>query len=242
VKRPTEIAIPIDRGTVTAIVYAADGAAEAALVLAHGAGAGQRSTFMTTFAGAIAERGLDAVTFDFPYTEQGRRMPDRRPALEACYRAAIAAVVREVPGAARGLFIGGKSMGGRIATHVAAADGDQRIDGIVLLGYPLHPPGRPGERRDSHLPAVGRPMLFVQGSRDTFGTPAELEPVVGALTPAATLHVVDGGDHSFKVAGADARRQTAILGGIQQAIVEWIRGVIGGGPRPPAQGDPAPRV
>jgi predicted alpha/beta-hydrolase family hydrolase len=94
----------------------------------------------------------------------------------------------------------------------------------VLLGYPLHPPGRPDQRRDAHLPEVRCPMLFVQGSRDTFGTPAELEPILVASPPGAALHVVPGGDHSFKIRG-DARAQAAVYADVQRAIARWIAGV-----------------
>jgi len=138
--------VPLESGgTVTALVYeAAAGRAGAALVLAHGAGAGQHSPFMTGFAKALASLGVDAITFNFPYTEQRRRLPDRRAALEACYRSVVHAVGRNVQSAGRFLFLGGKSMGGRIATEIAAADKHLPVSGLVLLGYPLHPPaGRP---------------------------------------------------------------------------------------------------
>ena len=210
---------------VTALVYgAAEPRLDTALILAHGAGAGQQSTFMTSFATAFAELGVDAITFNFLYTERRRRIPDRRPALEACYAAVIQAVRSELRSTAP-LFIGGKSMGGRIATHVAAAGLAEAPRGIVLLGYPLHPPGRPNERRDAHLPDVGCPMLFVQGSRDTFGTPAELKPVFASLRAPATLHAVDGGDHSFKVSNA-GRRQEQVFLDMQRAVVKWMRGVV----------------
>jgi predicted alpha/beta-hydrolase family hydrolase len=216
--------VPLEApAAVTALIYRTEGPREpVTLVLAHGAGAGQRSAFITAFATRLSELGLDVVTFNFPYTEQRRRLPDRRPVLEACYRAVIDVARRELQSAGRFLFIGGKSMGGRIATHVAAADRDLAISGIVLLGYPLHPPGRPNERRDAHLPAVGRPMLVVQGSRDAFGTPAELEPVLSALAPPATLHVVPGGDHSFKLQRAAEPVQAAAYDDVQRTIVEWI--------------------
>jgi predicted alpha/beta-hydrolase family hydrolase len=123
------------------------------------------------------------------------------------------------------LFIGGKSMGGRIATQLAAADRALPIAGLVLLGYPLHPPGRPDKMRDKHLPDVGRPMLFVQGSKDTFGTPMELTPVLRRITPPPAMHVVEGGDHSFKLSTKDAARQAAVYGDIQRTMVEWIRTV-----------------
>src|SRR5262249_21487579 len=147
---------------------------------------------------------LDVVTFNFLYTERRRGAPDRRPMLDACYREVIIATRRRIADTTP-LFIGGKSMGGRIATHVAADDPGLAVSGIVLLGYPLHPPGKPTERRDAHLASVGRPMLFVQGSRDAFGTPDELSPILEKLKPKPALHVVEGGDHSFKATKVAAR-------------------------------------
>jgi uncharacterized protein len=222
--RHSELPVRVNRDAqVTALIYrAAEPRRETALILAHGAGAGQQSTFMTSFATAFAELGVDAVTFNFLYTEQRRRIPDRRPALEACYAAVIQAVKSEL-GSTMPLFIGGKSMGGRIATHVAAAGLAEAPRGIVLLGYPLHPPGRPNERRDAHLPDVRCPMLFVQGSRDTFGTPTELEPVFASLRAPATLHVVDGGDHSFKVSKGGPHQAQVFLD-VQRAVVKWMLG------------------
>ena len=224
-KKPSELAVQLGTGAATtALVYAAAaGDAGAALILGHGAGAGQRSAFMVDFAHAIAAIGVDVVTFNFLYTEQGRRIPDRAPALEACYRAVIEAVQAEIATARRALFIGGKSMGGRIATQVAAADPDRPIAGLVLLGYPLHPPGKPLERRDKHLPSIGRPMLFVQGTRDGFGTPAELAPILAALHPPPAVHVVEGGDHSFKLSRKDPAAQAAVYADVQRAIVDFAR-------------------
>jgi predicted alpha/beta-hydrolase family hydrolase len=224
--RRTELTVRIARDAqVTALVYsAAEPRLGAKLILGHGAGADQNSAFMTSFATALAELGVDAVTFNFLYTEQRRRIPDRRPSLEACYAAVVEAVRGEHGGR---LFIGGKSMGGRIATHIAADGRAGSPSGIVLLGYPLHPPGRPDERRDAHLPDIRCPMLFVQGSRDVFGTPAELEPVLATLDGRASLHVVEGGDHSLKVSSA-ARRQAEVSLDVQRAIVKWIRTVIAG--------------
>ena len=220
---PSELTVPLETGAATtALVYAGRDPA-AALILAHGAGAGQRSTFMVAFATALASLGVDAVTFNFPYTEQRRRIPDRAPVLEACYRDVIAAVRGEIDSARRLLCIGGKSMGGRIATQVAAADASLPAAGLVLLGYPLHPPGRPLERRDKHLPAIRRPMLFVQGTRDAFGTPDELAPILQSLDPEPTLHAVAQGDHSFKLSRKDPAAQAAIESAIQRAIAAWIR-------------------
>ena len=166
--------------------------------------------------------GLDVVTFNFLYIEQGRKIPDRAPALEACYRAVIEAAGAELDSARRALFIGGKSMGGRIASQVAAADPQLPLAGLVLLGYPLHPPGRPTERRDKHLPAIGRPMLFVQGTRDAFGTPDELAPILGALRPAPAVHTIVKGDHSFKLSRKEPAAQAAIYADAQRAIAAFI--------------------
>jgi predicted alpha/beta-hydrolase family hydrolase len=199
--------------------------ARAALILAHGAGAGEQHPFMTGFGKALSARGLDVMTFNFLYMEKRRKVPDRMPQLVETYRAAIERARTDLASARARLFIGGKSMGGRAATHVAAEDASLSLGGIVLLGYPLHPPGRPDQLRDAHLPNVKRPMLFVQGTRDTFGTPDELRPVLKKLSPAATLHVVEGGDHSFKVGGKDAKKQAAVYDTVQAAIVEWINSV-----------------
>lgn len=225
---PTEIQLEVDRGRSTSgVLYRSPSASAArtALILAHGAGAGQRHPFLVAFATGLSQRGLDVLTFNFLYMQQRRKVPDRMPDLVACYQAAIAAARHHLSSARERLFIGGKSMGGRAATHVVSsfASGAPGVAGLVLLGYPLHPPGRPDQLRDAHLPDVKLPMLFVQGSRDVFGTPEELAPILEKLSPRPMLHLVEGGDHSFKVAGKDAAmRQTALYGRIQDSIVEWI--------------------
>jgi predicted alpha/beta-hydrolase family hydrolase len=223
---PRAIPVEVTAGqSTTALLYAADAGTRrpATLMLAHGAGAPQQHPFMVSFARALSERGLDVMTFNFLYTEQRRKVPDRMPQLVACYRAAIDAARAQIDSARERLFIGGKSMGGRAATHVAADDATLDLAGIVLLGYPLHPPGRLDKSRDAHLPDVRRPMLFVQGTRDTFGTPSELKPILASLSPMPTLHHVDGGDHSFKIAGRDAKtRQPAVYAEIQGTIADWI--------------------
>jgi predicted alpha/beta-hydrolase family hydrolase len=221
---PNSLTIPLETGaTTTALVYpAVTGAAGAALILGHGAGAGQRSAFMVDVAHALAALGLDIVTFNFPYIEQGRKIPDRAPALEACYRSVIDAVGEQLASARAALFIGGKSMGGRIATQVAAADPALPLAGLVLLGYPLHPPGKPDQRRDKHLPAIRRPMLFVQGTRDAFGTPDELAPIIRELQPTPRLHAIANGDHSFKLSRKDPAAQAKVFEEVQRAVVSFV--------------------
>jgi predicted alpha/beta-hydrolase family hydrolase len=192
------------------------------LILGHGAGAGQGSSFMMSFASALAARGIDTVTFNFLYMEQGRRLPDPKDKLEACYRAVIAAVAQRQRGR---LAIGGKSMGGRIATQVAAA-GAPEVAGLVLLGYPLHPPGKKDQLRAKHLTQIKAPMLFVQGSRDVFGTPPELQPIIKKLPAPAELFEVAGGDHSFKVLKRDGGNQAETYQAVQDRIDQWLRATL----------------
>ena len=224
--------------TVTAIAYPAAPRQRlgACLVLAHGAGANQTSGFMVQFAGALAARGVDALTFNFLYTENKRRLPDPPARLEACYRAVVRAFHEGAFGKSLGrdkLVIGGKSMGGRIASQIAAAH-VEGIAGLVFLGYPLHPPGQPEKRRDKHLPAIAVPMLFVQGARDAFGTPEELRPVLKRLQAPAELCVVEDGDHSFKVPKRSGRSQDEVYDFVLGEIGRWLQAnLLGGRPSAP---------
>ena len=215
----TDISVPLQGGaTTTATHYEAATPGDAWLVLAHGAGAGQRHPFMVTIAKALAGRGIDVVTFNFPYMEQKRRAPDRAPVLEECFRAVVAAVGQRPSFRNRRLYIGGKSMGGRMATHLAA-QGMDAVHGVIALGYPLHPPGKPEQMRSAHLPAITAPVLIVQGERDAFGTPAELAPVIKSMRADVTLHVVEGGDHSLSVKG---RSGAGGLDPVVTLIAEWV--------------------
>ncbi len=183
-------------------LYSADRARArgALLVLAHGAGAGQSHPFIVRYATGLAERGLDVVTFDFPYIQAGRRAPDRAPVLEEAFRRVITAAGARSELTGRRLFIGGKSMGGRMATHVAAAPDfwpaeSPPLGGVVVFGYPLNPPGGPSKRspdRVSHLARITVPLLIVQGTRDTFGGPG----VIADAMPHANIQAVTGADHS----------------------------------------------
>ena len=205
--------------------YPADRAREqhACLVLAHGAGAGQRHPFMVTIAQGLAERGIDVVTFDFPYMAQKRRVPDKAPVLEASFRETVAEARQRV-GPDRRLFTGGKSLGGRMATHLAA-EGLADLQGVVLLGYPLHPPGKPEQPRVAHLPRITVPVLIVQGDRDAFGTPDEVRPAFAGLGTRATLHVVEGGDHSLRVPRSAGVSQQDVYNGVLDAIAVWVQSV-----------------
>ena len=208
--------------TATAYPAAREYSAGVTLILGHGAGAGQTSDFIVSFAGGLAARGIDVVTFDFLYREQGRRIPDPNDKLEACYSAVIEAVRQRMEPDRDALTIGGKSMGGRIASQVAAG-GIGDLAGLVFLGYPLHPPGRPDRLRAKHLSNVKAPMLFVQGSRDAFGTPDELRAIVASIQTPADVYIVESGDHSFKVRKGAGIGQDDIYRAIQDHIAAWLR-------------------
>ena len=221
---PESVRVAVAGGAVTTLVYRAPHPSQpaATVVLAHGAGAPQTSAFMVAFAQGLARRGCHAVTFNFPYTEQGRRLPDRAPILESCFRDVVTAIRSRADLASGPLVIGGKSMGGRMATHLAA-QGLADLAGLVVLGYPLHPPGKPRQLRAEHLARIRQPLMIVQGSRDAFGTPEELQPILAPLGPAATIHVVDGGDHSFKVPKRGPIRPDDVLDRVQDEVARWIR-------------------
>ena len=215
-----------ERDSVTALVYLAPKKIRRGitLILGHGAGANQLSGFMRLFAKGLAERGVDVVTFNFVYMEQGRHVPDPKPKLEACYVAVIDAAGKHKKLKGNRIAVGGKSMGGRIGSQVAATkESAARIAGLVLLGYPLHPPGRPDKLRDAHLPEIKAPMLFVQGSRDTFGTPEELRAVFKKHHLSPTLHVVEGGDHSLKVPKSLGLPQDQVYASVMDTIADWLQ-------------------
>jgi uncharacterized protein len=213
-----------DAESVTAFLYPAakQKRAGVTIILAHGAGANQLSGFMRLFAEGLVERGIDVVTFNFLYMERGRKIPDPAPRLELCYRAVIDATFKHKKMKGNRLVIGGKSMGGRIASQVAAQNGEN-IDGLIFLGYPLHPPGRPEKLRAEHLPKIKAPMLFVQGARDAFGTKDEIAATIKKLKLPAKLYAVEGGDHSLKVPKAAGVPQEKVYEAVMDEIVEWVR-------------------
>ncbi len=213
-----------DRDNVTALLYlAAKGKrARVTVVLGHGAGANQLSGFMVMIAKGLAARGFDVMTFNFVYKERGHSIPDPKARLESSYQAVIDAARTNRKLKKNRLVIGGKSMGGRIASQVAAVAPDG-IGGLVFLGYPLHPPGRPDKLRDAHLTDIHAPMLFVQGGRDTFGTAEEIRAVIKRLRLPAKIFVIEGGDHSFKVPKSLGVPQQNVHEAIMDEASQWIR-------------------
>jgi predicted alpha/beta-hydrolase family hydrolase len=187
---------------------------ETVIILAHGAGQGMSSPFMTFFHAELEARGLKCVLFNFDYMEQKRKMPDPQPKLQAKYRSVVTEVMDKYH--PKRLFIGGKSMGGRVASYIASGLPD--LNGLIFLGYPLHPPGKPDQLRDSHLYELTLPMLFISGTKDTFATKDLLEKVVKKIGSNATLSWVQGGDHSLKRMRNDRDSlQTAVT-----TIEEWL--------------------
>ena len=222
-----------ERDAVTALLYAPPkkGRKGVTLILGHGAGANQLHPFMQLFAKGLASRGLDVLTFNFAYMEQGRKAPDPKAKLEACYGAVIEAAQEHSKLKGNRIVIGGKSMGGRIASQVAAAiqaETSQKsaVAGLVFLGYPLHPPGNPEKRRDAHLDQIKSPMLFVQGSRDAFGTREEIGDLIKQLKLPATLHAVEGGDHSLKAPKSAGLTQEQVYESAMDRIIDTIDGWI----------------
>lgn len=176
---------------------------------------------MEATAAALAARGVATLRYQFPYMEEGRRAPDRRPRLVSAVRAAVAAAAEMEP--ALPLFAGGKSMGGRM-TSTAAAEGPlPGLRGFVFFGFPLHASGKPGAERGAHLANVGLPMLFLQGSRDRLADLDLLRPVLEGLTPSPTLHVIDDADHGFHVPKRSGRTDEDVIEELADTAALWMR-------------------
>ncbi len=226
--------------SVSAVLYPANKKTRVGItiILGHGAGSGQLTPFMRLFATGLTERGFDVLTFNFVYMEQRKKVPDRNDKLELCYRAVIDAAAKHKNLKGNRLVIGGKSMGGRIASQVAANFANHpkaednlegiaatwlrpTLSGLVFLGYPLHPPGRLDKLRDAHLPDIKAPMLFIQGSRDAFGTEEEISDLIKRLKLNATLHAIPGGDHSLKAPKSAGLTQEQVYETAMNELMSW---------------------
>jgi predicted alpha/beta-hydrolase family hydrolase len=218
--RPLKIAVE-GSGEVSALAMLPPGA-RALYVLAHGAGAGMHHPFMGAIAAALAARGVGTLRYQFPYLEAGGRRPDSPRVAHAAVRAAVAEARRLAPRLP--LVAGGKSFGGRM-TSQAEAIAPLGVRGLAFLGFPLHPPGRPGTERADHLADVHVPMLFLQGTRDEFAGLDLLRPLVEKLGDRATLHLVEGGDHSFRVPAAAGRKPAEIMAELADTLAGWVGGL-----------------
>ncbi|PYO37326.1 MAG: alpha/beta hydrolase [Gemmatimonadetes bacterium] len=197
--------------------------ARAVLVLAHGAGAGMRHAFLERMSQALADRRIATFRYEFLYMEKRAGRPDPPAVAAARVREAVGEATRVAPGLP--LFAGGKSFGGRMTSTAAAEAPLPGVRGLVFLGFPLHPPGQPGIGRAEHLDRVTVPMLFLQGTRDTFAQLPLLEPVIARLKPRATLHLIDGGDHSFKVPKSSGRTPEDVMNDLADTIAGWTSDV-----------------
>jgi uncharacterized protein len=189
--------------------------ADRAVLLAHGAGSDRNGTALVAVADALAAAGIPSLRFDFPYREAGRRAPDRPPKLEAAARDAAAALAERSGVAPERLVLGGRSMGGRICSHLVADDSDPvPALGLLLLGYPLHPAGKPERRRDDHFPVLDMPVLFISGTRDALAPQAELERSAKRLGGPVDFYWLESADHGFR-----------LLGEAAETSVTWVRGL-----------------
>jgi uncharacterized protein len=202
----TDLTIDTPHGQVSATLEGAKG--RPVLALAHGAGGTMRTSLLDGFAAGLSAAGVSCLRFNFAYSEAGKRGPDREPALRAVWAAAF----DRARSVGEPTWAGGKSLGGRIASMMIA-DGELDAAGLVLVGYPLHPPGKPDRLRADHLDQIDVPMLFLQGTADPFAKWDLLTRVLDRLGDRATLHPIEGGDHSFRVRGRpkdDAGTGTAL--------------------------------
>jgi predicted alpha/beta-hydrolase family hydrolase len=212
-----EIRVTVRDFSVTATLY---GSGPTLVALGHGAGGDRNTPLLVRVASALAASGRGALLYNFPYTDAGRRVPDSPEVVEMT-AGAVADHARGPLGARR-VVLGGKSMGGRIASQAVAKGA--AADALVFLGYPLHPPGRTQTRRDRHLPKIAVPMLFIQGTRDAFARWDLLENLIGRLGETATLHRIDDGDHSFRVPKRTGRTAADVEAEVIQVTVDWLAG------------------
>lgn len=188
-------------------------------VFAHGAGAGMNHPFMQRAAEALAARGIATHRFNFPYMEAKKSRPDPPAVAEAAVRTAVAEAAREYPGLP--ILAGGKSFGGRMTSQAQASQPMPGVRGLAFFGFPLHPPGRPGIDRADHLMSVDVPMLFLQGTRDEFAQLDLLRDVVGKLGNRGTLHLIEDGDHSFKVPKRTGKTESDVMNELADTILKW---------------------
>jgi predicted alpha/beta-hydrolase family hydrolase len=217
-----QITIPVGEGIVSCLLLVPDRPI-ACYVFAHGAGAGMSHKFMEDFAAGLAERKIATFRYQFPYMEKGSRRPDRAEVAHEAVRAAVRSARELVPNIP--MFAGGKSFGGRMTSQAQALEPLPGVKGLVFLGFPLHPTGKPSVERAKHLTAIRIPMLFLQGARDGLAEMELLVPVVKVLRR-ATLSVIENGDHSFHVPARLGKTDAAVIAEIQDRMVSWISGVI----------------
>ncbi len=218
--RPQALELAVDGERRVSALLLAPREARACYVLAHGAGAGMTHPFMAGVAAGLAERAIATLRFQFPYMEQGTKRPDPPKVAQAAVREAVAEAARRMPGIA--LLAGGKSFGGRMSSQAQAAAPLAGVRGLVFLGFPLHPAGKPSDERGRHLFDVQIPMLFLQGTRDALADLALLEPLVARLGERATLERFADADHSFHVPARSGRKDPEVMAELLDRLARWI--------------------
>jgi predicted alpha/beta-hydrolase family hydrolase len=218
------VTIMVDDARSVSGLLLAPARARACYVLAHGAGAGMAHPFMERVAAELGERGIATLRYQFPYMEQGGKRPDPPKLAQATVRAAVAAAGKLRPALA--LIAGGKSFGGRMTSQAQAASPLPGVQGLVVLGFPLHPAGRPSDERAEHLSAVQVPMLFLQGTRDALADLALLAPVTERLGERASLRLLQDADHSFHVPARSGRKDANVRREMLDALADWTLSVI----------------
>jgi predicted alpha/beta-hydrolase family hydrolase len=215
----TPLRFPVGTGVEVSGLVLRPSVAKWLLVLGHGAGAGMRHPFMEALAQELAAVDIATFRYQFPYMEDRRRAPDTPAVLTATVEAAFRTAVEEAPGLP--VLAGGKSMGGRMTSHAAAEGKLFGVRGLAFFGFPLHPPKRPATKRGDHLTRVAIPMLFLQGTRDDLADLSLLKPITSKLGERATLHVIDGADHSFHVLKSSGKTDAAVLRQLAEATAQW---------------------
>jgi predicted alpha/beta-hydrolase family hydrolase len=215
-----QIIIRLDDATAVSGLLQAPPNSRACYVLAHGAGAGMTHPFMAKVAAGLADRSIATLRYQFPYMERRAKRPDPPAVAQGAVRTAACEAKRLLPGHA--LFAGGKSFGGRMTSQAQAAAPLPDVRGLVFLGFPLHPAGRPSQGRGAHLFEVRIPMLFLQGTRDALATVDQIEPLCHALGTRATLELFADADHSFHVPKRSGRNDDEMMNELLDAIAEWI--------------------
>jgi predicted alpha/beta-hydrolase family hydrolase len=221
-----DLTLPLDDGAVSGVLLVPEDAG-ACYVMAHGAGAGMRHPFLEATAAALAVRGIATLRYQFPYMEQRRGRPDTPTVAMATVRAAIGVAAAELPGLP--LFAGGKSFGGRMTSELASREPLPGVLGLAFLGFPLHAPKKPDVKRSTHLYQVPIPMLFLQGTRDDLAEMGRMRSVCADLNSGkreagrgATLHEVEGADHSFHVLKRSGRTDAQVLDELCDTMRQWM--------------------
>ncbi|HEV7489761.1 MAG TPA: alpha/beta family hydrolase [Rhodanobacteraceae bacterium] len=217
---PRDVTMAVDAGRQVSGILLAPAKSRACYVLAHGAGAGMRHPFMASIANELAQHGIATLRYQFPYMEFGSRRPDAPAIAHATVRAAVAEAKQRLPGCA--LFAGGKSFGGRMTSQAQSLEPLPGVDGLVFLGFPLHPAGKPSDDRATHLSDVHIPMLFVQGTRDDLADLALVRALTERLGADSTLSLVADADHSFHVPARSGRSDAMVIAGIADVVAAWI--------------------